>query len=144
MPLARSSLHLPGQARLAEMAVVRSFAIYRSQEIQLFDHCGRTEIKPSNEFLRFLRITCSERINLDRHGFCKPDRIRYLDFNVACQSVQYGLTGSISAKVSGAAIYFRRVLATERTAAVMGGTAVRIDNYLSSCNAAISSRSPIG
>lgn len=57
---ARPSLHLPRQARLAEVTVIGSHAIYRAQEVQALDDCGRVKIELSDEGFGRARIACAE------------------------------------------------------------------------------------
>src|SRR5690606_32425869 len=71
---------LPGQAWLAEMAVIRRCPVNRAQQIELLDDCRGAEIERAYEFFGCALIACTERVDLHGDRLRDTDRVRDLDF----------------------------------------------------------------
>src|SRR5690606_28144987 len=76
----------PGQARLAEVAVVRGLPVDRLQQPQPVDDRARTEVVATHALLGRALVARAERVDLDTHGLCNADRICDLDLRTLRES----------------------------------------------------------
>lgn len=134
-------LHL--QIITAKVTISCQISVNRLTKLQCPDNCSRTQIEflPYDFCDFFIRKNSgSKGIRKDADRLCHTDGIGKLYFTFASKTCRNNILGNIACRICRTAVNLGRILSGESSSAMTGHTAVCIDNYLSSCQTAVSLR----
>ena len=135
----------PGQLHIstAKMTVCSGLFVDRPAQVERLDDAGRRQVEMLhdqffNYIFRYFRR--SERFHQHRYRFGHADRIGQLDFAAFSQTGSHNVLGYIAGCIGCTAVNLRWIFTRESSATMTCPAAIRIDDDLTACKAAVTLR----